>query len=68
MHILLRTVLGIVLQRSIDMIEHSTLCSTVLKLHLNNINVSRPALFYCVAEFIIGSLLIKSAMAMCKYV
>lgn len=64
---LLRAVLRVVLQTPIDMFEHTS-CSIVLKLRLTNINVSRPTLFYRVAEFIIGSLLIKSAVAMCKYV
>lgn len=64
---LLRAILEIVLQMPIDMFEH-TLCGTVLKLRLANISVSRPGLFYRVTEFTVGSPLIKSATAMCKYV
>lgn len=64
---LLRAVFEIVLQMPIDMFEH-TLRGAVLKLRLANISVSRPALFYRVAEFTVGSPLIKSATAMCKYV
>lgn len=62
-----RAVLEIVVQMPIDMFEH-TLRGTVLKLRLANISVSRPGLFYRVAEFTDGSPLIKSATAMCKYV
>jgi len=51
----------------IDMFEH-TLYRTVLKLRLVDISVSRPGLFYRVAEFTVGSPLIKSTTAMCKYV
>jgi len=67
MTMLLRAALEIVLQMPIDMFEH-TLRGTVLKLRLANISVSRSGLFYRVAEFIVGSPLIKSATAMCKYV
>lgn len=62
-----RAVLQVVLQMPIDMFEH-TLRGTALKLRLASINVSRPGLFYRVAEFTVGSLLIKSTTAMCKYV
>lgn len=60
-------VLEIVFQMPIDMFEH-TLRGAILKLRLANISVSRPTLFYRVAEFTVGSPLIKSATAMCKYV
>lgn len=62
-----RAVLEVVLQMPIDMFEH-TPRGAVLKLRLANINVSRPGLFHRVAEFTVGSPLIKSATAMCKYV
>jgi len=63
----LRAVLEIVLQMPIDMFKH-TLRGKALKLRLTNISVSRPVLFYRVTKFTVGSPLIKSATAMCKYV
>lgn len=57
----------VVLQMPIDMFVRAPR-GTALKLRLANINVSRAGLFYRIAEFTVGSPLIKSATAMCKYV